>query len=184
MFSDQNLTFSIPISQPGFFTASTTDDPNSSTINSFFMPRNYYFFVLFKIFHFLSVFLFFSFISKFSLMIALLGQWSCFIMSYWPLSFTHILKTFFPILDFEFYLSAQSIFCFVLLIYCWILLFISSVSSFLILILMYLLEWLGILRSSSIDTILNRPDAKLDELLDEEDFLYDLKNGNPKLLDL
>jgi len=40
-----------------------------------------------------------------------------------------------------------------------------------------------LLRSSSIDEILNRPDAKLDDLLDDEDFSYDLKNGNPKLLD-
>jgi len=40
-----------------------------------------------------------------------------------------------------------------------------------------------LLRSSSIDEILNRPDAKMDDLLDDEDFSYDLKNGNPKLLD-
>ena len=42
---------------------------------------------------------------------------------------------------------------------------------------------LGNMKQSSIDDMLNRPDLNFEELLDNEDFLFELKNCNPKLID-
>jgi hypothetical protein len=40
------------------------------------------------------------------------------------------------------------------------------------------------LRASPIDELLSKPDLKLEDLLDDnEHFSFELKNGNPKLLD-
>lgn len=39
------------------------------------------------------------------------------------------------------------------------------------------------MKQSSIDELLNRPDLKFEELLDNEEFLFELKNCNPKLID-
>jgi hypothetical protein len=46
-----------------------------------------------------------------------------------------------------------------------------------------LLKLLGTLRASSIDELLNKPDLKFEDLLDDEDFSFELKNCNPKLMD-
>mmetsp|Transcript_28262 Transcript_28262/g.25060 ORF Transcript_28262/g.25060 Transcript_28262/m.25060 type:complete len:159 (+) Transcript_28262:172-648(+) len=39
------------------------------------------------------------------------------------------------------------------------------------------------LRTSALDDLLNKPDVKIEKLLDNDDFLFKLKNSNPKLLD-